>query len=438
MNSDFADTYFKDNLFLADHTLINNLTELGFSDEFIRQNFDKFSKENMFRSSLRLLFNEKIELEEYIKLIKSSNLFEGYDDVLLKQAIKASSVDVSVPISLNDLHKLHGYITNENLNNVLIWDYQDDNTYLLENIEENNVKEPKVNHYKHFIAAGLACLISRTITAPLERLKILYQVNYAGNGLKPPNIIEGLKQVYNNDGLKGLFRGNSMSLLKSTPDSALKFYFFEKTKYYLRRHSDEELAQSKLFIAGAVGGVIANICVFPLDVIKTRMSAAPKGTYNGIKDTALKLYKEAGFRGFYKGIQASICCTIPNAGLNLSFYELLKRIFSGSGANDNANSLSTPTIMFIGGLSAMISSTTLYPLQTIQSRLIMQGLENKFVTNTGITLQTKKTTMYQLIQHIQKTEGIKGLFKGYCPGITKVVLGNALGFSLYENIKRLI
>jgi hypothetical protein len=443
MNSEYtADTIGGDSLLLADFNLRNNLKDLGFPEEFITHNSEKFYTNSLLNNSLRYLINEKIEINDFIGLIRNSLQFKQYDESVLKASINKLALHPNLPISIDDLTLLSKSIKDDHFDNVMIWDYQDDNTFLLDNIEEGPTctKDDKNqhSHFKHFIAAGLACLISRTITAPLERLKILYQVNYACNTKKPPNIIEGLRQIYKTDGFKGLFRGNSMSLLKSTPDSAIKFYVFEKTKYYLRKQKNEELGQSKLFVAGAVGGVVANISVFPLDVIKTRMSAAPKGTYNGILDTAMKLYQEAGPKGFYKGLQASICCTLPNAGLNLSFYELLKRIFSGSGSHDNANSLSTPTIMLIGGLSAMFSSTTLYPLQTIQSRLIMQGMENKLVTNTGVSLQTKKTTMLGLIKMVKDKEGIKGFFKGYCPGITKIVLGNALGFSLYENIKRII
>ena len=321
-----------------------------------------------------------------------------------------------------------------NLNKLVIWDYQDENTFLYENFldypieTKENYKEYKYDdkHYQHFISAGIACMISRTITAPLERLKILYQVNIS----KSPNILSGLIQVYKKDGFTGLFRGNTMSLLKSTPDTAIKFYFFEKTKYLLKTHPEEELSSNKLFIAGATGGVIANIAVFPLDVIKTRISAAPNGTYNGIIDAIEKISKENGARSFYKGIQASICCTIPNTGLNLSFYELLKRLFGAKGGTTN---LPTLTIMFIGGLSAMISSTILYPLQTIQSRLIMNGVQG-CMTN-GVVISKG---MIGMINHTLINEGYKGFFKGYGPGITKIILGNALGFSLYENIKKLL
>jgi solute carrier family 25 phosphate transporter 23/24/25/41 len=336
------------------------------------------------------------------------------------------------------------------LNRGILHDSQDDDTYIIdEKIStdesfKSTTTESNKTHYQHFLSGGIAGALSRTITAPLERLKILYQVNYTGKGLKPPRILTGLNEVYHKDGFKGLFRGNLMSLLKSTPDAAIKFYIFEKCKTYLKEIYGEKLSSKHLFIAGAVAGVSANFAIFPLDVVKTRLSAAPSGMYTGIIDTFKKLYLEGGVGIFYKGVEASICSTIPNSGLNLCFYELLKRFFSGSYSSNNASILSTPVLMLIGGLSAMFSSTLLYPFQTIQSRIIMQGLpsNNKLKglnSNIGQELvMEKRKNMLQIIHFTYHNEGARGFFKGYGPGISKIILGNAIGFGLYERIKMII
>jgi solute carrier family 25 phosphate transporter 23/24/25/41 len=359
-----------------------------------------------------------------------------------------SSINYSNKFDFDEVEKNRG----------ILHDSQDDDTYLIDIDEEvsesankvtDNAEEAKKRHFHHFIAGGVAGACSRIITAPLDRLKILYQVNYTGQGLRPPSIIVGLTQVYARDGFKGLFRGNLMSLMKSTPDTAIKLYMFEKCKSYLKEIYGDKLSSSHLFIAGAIAGVTANFTIFPLDVIKTRLSAAPSGTYHGICDAARKIYIEGGPGIFYKGVEASICCTIPNSGLNLLFYELLKRAFSGSHSSNNASFLSTPVLMFIGGLSSMFSSTLLYPFQTIQSRIIMQGLpkadsykhlryNSPYYYNGNELVIEKRKSMIQIIKATIHNEGFRGFFKGYGPGISKIILGNAIGFGLYERIKMLV
>lgn len=312
------------------------------------------------------------------------------------------------------------------------------------NRNNNNSKK----HYKNFIAGALAGAVSRTLTAPLERLKILYQVNYRCTKIKPPSIFKGLQQIYSTDGVRGLFRGNLINVTKATPETAIRLYIFEKAKFHLQSIHGKKLSTDKLFIGGAVAGVTASFCVFPLDVIKTRLSAAPSGTYHGILDTMHKLHREGGIRIFYKGVEASLCSAMPNSGLNLCCYELLKRLFSGSYDPDNAEYLSTATLMLTGGLSAMISSSLLYPLQTIQSRLIMQGISKSdmhlirfntpYVYIGDNLIIKKKLTMIKVIKSTFQKEGVRGFFKGYVPGITKIIIGNAISFGSYEKFKKVL
>ncbi len=314
-----------------------------------------------------------------------------------------------------------------------------------------------LHHYIHFIAGAISGFCSRTITAPLERLKILYQVNYKSS--QTPNIFIGLKDLYIKDGIKGLFRGNLINLIKSTPDMAIKLYIFEKAKSFLRLRNGSgkhELSTIELFLAGAAAGATANFSVFPLDVVKTRLSAAPNGTYNGIWDTFVKTYKDGGIVKFYKGVDASILIGIPNSGLQLCFYDLLKRFFSinnRDSVNSSSNTnLSTIKLMFIGGSSAMMSSTLLYPLQTIQARIIMHSdnsdssveLNSNTSNKDGYKYKHKysnnssKNNIFSTVASTIKIEGIRGFYKGYAPGITKITIGNAVSFSLYENIKPLL
>jgi hypothetical protein len=49
-----------------------------------------------------------------------------------------------------------------------------------------------------------------------------------------------------------------------------------------------------------------------------------------------------------------------------------------------------------------------------------------------------KPNMLTVINSTFKNEGVRGFFKGYVPGISKVVLGNSISFGLYENIKKII
>lgn len=297
----------------------------------------------------------------------------------------------------------------------------------------------KKQDYRNLIAGFLSSMISRTIGAPLDRLKMLYQVNYVGNK-DTPSIRKGLADIYKKDGFKGFFKGNLINILKSAPENGIKLYIFELSKWKFQCCYGEKLSNSQLFLSGSISGIISVMTIFPLEVLKLRIATAEKGVYNGYIDAVNKIYKEPkGILNFYSGIEASIISVIPNAGLNLTVYEILKIYFSGKRTIDNGSYLSTSTLMFIGGLSALISSTVLYPFQIVQARMIMYNLKQKYYDYSNIN--NKYFSKFKFTKCIYSTytkEGFKGFFKGYVPGISKIVLGNSLNFAIYENIKKIL
>lgn len=324
------------------------------------------------------------------------------------------------------------------------------NIYNRITVEENNKKYKQ--DYRNLISGTISSVISRTIVAPLDRLKILYQVDYIGKNNNTPSIIKGLKLIYQRDGITGYFKGNGINVLKGSPENGIKLYYFEYIKWNLQYRYGEHLSTSQLFFAGAVSGVIATCVIFPLEVLKIRIAGSKPGTYSSIFDATQKIYKEPkGIFNFYSGIEAGICTVIPNAGLNLTIYEYLKIFFSGKKTVDNAKHIKGTTLFFIGGLSALLSSTILYPLQIIQARMIMYNLKrNEFIidydnniSNNDINSKknfrySKNTKFIKSIIATYKYDGLKGFYKGYAPGITKIVIGNAIGFYIYEKTKNML
>lgn len=268
----------------------------------------------------------------------------------------------------------------------------------------------------------LAGVVSRTAMAPLDRLKLNYQVHYRGDQ-QPPSIFRGLQEMYRNDGLKGLFRGNLVTIIRAGPETSIKLTLFEKLKTIVLKDTDVKPSKGELFLAGAISGLIASSITFPLVVIRTRLAAAPSGTYSGIFDVVKKMQQTEGIvQPFYRGLQPSLLAVIPGSGLNLSSYETLKRIFMNKRKTKPPGPL---TFMTIAGISALFSSTLLYPLQIVTTRLMMQGL-----------LEQDKKGMSAVVKDIYKTEGIRGFYKGYRAAITKIVIGNSISFGCFEFLKR--
>ncbi|KAG5538259.1 hypothetical protein RHGRI_018998 [Rhododendron griersonianum] len=84
---------------------------------------------------------------------------------------------------------------------------------------------------KSLVAGGVAGGVSRTAVAPLERLKILLQVQNP-HSIKYNGTIQGLKYIWRAEGLRGLFKGNGTNCARIVPNSAVKFFSYEQASKY--------------------------------------------------------------------------------------------------------------------------------------------------------------------------------------------------------------
>ncbi len=139
-------------------------------------------------------------------------------------------------------------------------------------------------------------------------------------------------------GILGLYRGASACLLRDVPFSAIYFPTYAHLKKdFFGESPQKKLGVLQLLTAGAIAGMPAAYLTTPADVIKTRLQVeARKGdaTYNGIVDCARKVYKDEGFRAFFKGGPARILRSSPQFGFTLASYEVLSKMLPLPGSEE--------------------------------------------------------------------------------------------------------
>lgn len=81
-------------------------------------------------------------------------------------------------------------------------------------------------------------------------------------------------------------------------------------------------------VAGAGAGLVSSIVTCPLDVVKTRLQAQHLARdaqgYEGAQLTIARIWRQAGFRGFYRGLGPTIAGYLPTWGIYFSVYDLVK------------------------------------------------------------------------------------------------------------------
>jgi hypothetical protein len=134
--------------------------------------------------------------------------------------------------------------------------------------------------------------------------------------------------------------------------------------------------------AGAVGGAVANLAVFPLDLITTRLMVQTKVEtsqhYDGIVDAFVKIYKDEGISAFYDGAGSDVAATMTQAFFYFFAYEKIRngrvRQLARRNGGRAPSTLGAGEELLIGTVAGVICKFFCAPLNNIVARQQTAGL----------------------------------------------------------------
>ncbi|KAK6544629.1 hypothetical protein TWF694_001318 [Orbilia ellipsospora] len=145
------------------------------------------------------------------------------------------------------------------------------------------------------LAGGVAGCAAKTLIAPLDRVKILFQTSspnfqkYTGSWFGFGNAV---RNIYHQDGFLGLFRGHSMTLARVFPYAAIKFIAYEQYRAILITNQNQETA-IKRTLSGSLAGVTSVFFTYPLDLTRVRLAYETKKNYKASITTIFRqIYNE--------------------------------------------------------------------------------------------------------------------------------------------------
>ncbi|KAH7912597.1 hypothetical protein BJ138DRAFT_1083331 [Hygrophoropsis aurantiaca] len=164
-------------------------------------------------------------------------------------------------------------------------------------------------------AAGFLSAVPTTlVTAPVERAKVLLQVQgQGGSSHQYKGVFDVMKHLYREGGIRSIFRGTGATLARDGPGSAAYFAAYEVTKKALTPagQSSSELNLGAIILAGGTAGVAMWSLAIPPDVLKSRLQSAPTGTYSGFFDCARKTIAQDGVAALWKGFGPAMARAFP-------------------------------------------------------------------------------------------------------------------------------
>ena len=335
---------------------------------------------------------------------------------------------------------------------------------------------------RRMICGGLAGMIAKTATNPLERIKMLSQtgehgiiVSSSGGGggggggggqaKNSSSILSLYRNILQKEGILGLWAGNGANLVRVFPAKAV---VFSSNDYYRsllsqvshsfstwsstttttttpQQHQHQQPLSGPLsFLAGGFSGMTAVAVTYPLDFARGRISgklacAAGHKTYKGILQTIVLTAKEEGMLAIYRGITPTVMGAMPYEGIKFGTVGLLEAFFpptkhiASDDIDDNNNNqehyhLSTPVRkMLFGGIGGVMAGLITYPNDTVRRLLQVQGSRGNTASYAGY---------WDCVRQTYAAHGITRFYHGLTINLIRMAPNTALQFYFYSLLKQ--
>merc|ERR1712126_210771 len=303
---------------------------------------------------------------------------------------------------------------------------------LLAEEEDAAIMDP-MSFMKDFLAGGIAAAVSKTAVAPIERVKLLLQVQAASKQISAENAYKGMVDCFiripEEQGIVAYWRGNLANVIRYFPTQALNFAFKDKYKQVFLGGVDKNKQFWRFFAgnlaSGGAAGATSLCFVYPLDFARTRLGAdvgkgAGQREFKGLGDCLIKIFKADGISGLYRGFFVSVQGIIIYRAAFFGLYDTAK------GMTGKTNILIS---WMIAQCVTTVSGIISYPFDTVRRRLMMQsGRKGGEVMYKGTLDCWKK---------IAKNEGGGAFFKGAFSNVLRGT-GGALVLVMYDEIQVLL
>ncbi|KAL9672671.1 hypothetical protein QQ045_028923 [Rhodiola kirilowii] len=270
-----------------------------------------------------------------------------------------------------------------------------------------------------FLAGAAAGAAAKTITAPLDRVKLLMQTYGLRVGQesakKAIGFFEALALIGKEEGLKGYWKGNLPQVIRIIPYSAAQLFAYEGYKK-LFRGVDGELSVIGRLAAGACAGMTSTFVTYPLDVLRLRL-AVDTGSRT-MTQVALNMFREEGFASFYSGLGPSLIGIAPYIAVNFCVFDLVKKSLPEKYQKRTEVSLATALV------SATIATLMCYPLDTVRRQMQMRG--NPY------------NTVLDAIPGIVARDGFFGLYRGFVPNALKTLPNSSIKLTTFDTVKTMV
>eukprot|EP01065_Artemidia_motanka_P034965 TRINITY_DN42943_c0_g1_i1.p1 TRINITY_DN42943_c0_g1~~TRINITY_DN42943_c0_g1_i1.p1 ORF type:complete len:284 (+),score=61.61 TRINITY_DN42943_c0_g1_i1:51-902(+) len=176
--------------------------------------------------------------------------------------------------------------------------------------------------YQHALAGAGTGFTSAGLLTPVELIKVRLQARASQQ-----NARRAIRAVLLRRGLRGLFTGLPLTLLRDVPGNAALFGMYDGVvvQSYVGRGGSRLDAPAWLFpLAGSAGGTTYWMVAYPADTLKSRLQAGDR-TAAGLLRLARREIHNGGVRGLYRGLSITVLRSVPANAIAFVTYETTRR-----------------------------------------------------------------------------------------------------------------
>ena len=146
------------------------------------------------------------------------------------------------------------------------------------------------------------------------------------------------RDIYREESPRALFKGLGPTLVGVVPARSINFFTYGNGKQIIANNFNHGHENSWVHLtAAAIAGIATGTATNPIWVVKTRLQldahkpelAGARSFFGGSATMVRQIFREAGVRGFYKGLSASYL-GVTEGTIQWVLYERLKRLTAGT------------------------------------------------------------------------------------------------------------
>lgn len=185
--------------------------------------------------------------------------------------------------------------------------------------------------------AGLAAGTTEAVAVvcPMEVVKIRLQAQQhsLADPMEMPRYRNAAHAVYTivrEEGVTTLYRGVGLTALRQATNQGANFTTYQELKRLAHKYQPElaELPSYQHMVIGLISGAMGPFSNAPVDTIKTRLQKASYepgiSAFQKVAAIAKDMWKQEGFRSFYKGITPRVLRVAPGQAIVFAVYERVR------------------------------------------------------------------------------------------------------------------